>query len=130
MAALELLFCLADKVTQRTQQAGLVLPQLEASYVYGHSFMTPILFVTCRCSSNARAGEPTGSDKRDWSTECIQMCVPVSHPSRLKNNFVLTLSVLSLLIICAFLSDTTLPSSLRVDVKVLNCAYQQESSSQ
>jgi hypothetical protein len=47
------------------KQAELALTQAETSHMYDHSFISPILFVTCRCYPNACAGEPTESDERD-----------------------------------------------------------------
>jgi hypothetical protein len=48
------------------KQAGFDLQQAETRYIlYGYSFISPVLLVTFRCYSNARAGEPTESDKWD-----------------------------------------------------------------
>ena len=103
------------------KKAGLALPQAKTSRMYGHSIISPILFVICRCYSNARAGEPTESGRRDLShtlmSVCTSVCVPMIYPSRLnENNFYIYTVGVRCVNYLYILSDTTFHTSVRVNV--------------
>jgi hypothetical protein len=111
------------------KQAGLALPQAETSHMYDHSFISPILFVTCRCYSNAHVGEPTESDRGGFVTQvnvCVYKCLfPWAIPvGKTKIIFIFTLLVFGVLIVCAFYQTPLCILAFLVNVQVLNCTCQ------